>query len=188
MDQMRAIRGSAGVERPAQRARRVASAAVLVAGLALALPGQAEPGEGHHGWGGPGGWIERHAEELGLDEATLTEIKQILDTSRGQAEAIYEEHRAAREAMHQLLDQDEPDRDAVMKQAEVMGEIDVRKHKHRLATMLEIRSKLTPEQRAKLDELKDEMHEHHGKFGMHGRHHHGEGGCEERGDPLAEQL
>jgi Spy/CpxP family protein refolding chaperone len=152
--------------------RRSATAALLLAGLALALPGHARPDRGHRG--GASGWFERHAEELGLDEATLTEIRAILDTSREQADAIYAEHRAAREAMHALLDQDEPDREAVMKQAEALGEIEVRKHKHRIETMLSIRAKLTPEQRAELRARKDEMHERDGK---HHRRHHGDEGC-----------
>ena len=161
---------------PAQSAKRrttrcwkrdVLTAGLLVVGLALAVPAVAREGKGHHSWGGSGGWIERHAEELGIDEATLAGINQIVDSSREQGKAIYEEHRAARDAMRQLLDQDDPNFDAVMKQAEVIGEIDVRKHKHRIATMLEIRAKLTPEQRSRLRELKGEMRERHGKHRGH---------------------
>jgi Spy/CpxP family protein refolding chaperone len=168
------------------RLARRAGIATLLLGLALALPGQARPGQGHHGWGGPSGWIERHAEELGIDDATLAEIDRIVDASREEAEAIYQEHRAARDRMHELLEQDDPDVDAVMKQAEVIGEIDVRKHKHRIATMLEIRSKLTPEQRTELRALKDEMRERHGGRHEHGRHHGGE--CRHGDDAGGEEL
>ena len=66
--------------------------------------------------------------------------------------------------MRQLLEQDAPDVDAVMRQAEVIGEVDVRKHKHRIATMLEIRAKLTPEQRTQLRQLKAEMRERRGEL------------------------
>jgi Spy/CpxP family protein refolding chaperone len=153
--------------------RRGATAALLLAGLALAFPAHARRDRGD--WGGSGGWIERHAEELGLDEAKLAEIRAILDASRAQADGIHDEHRAARKAMHDLLDQDEPDRAAVMKQAEVLGEIEVRKHKHRLETMLKIREMLTPEQRAQLRTLKDEMRERRGERGKCGGHrHHGD--------------
>jgi Spy/CpxP family protein refolding chaperone len=153
--------------------REVLIAGLLVVGLTFALSAAAGEGKGHRSWGGSGGWVEKHADELGIDEATLAEINQIVDSSREQGKAIYEEHRAARDAMRQLLDQDEPNFDAVMKQAEVIGEIDVRKHKHRVATMLEIRAKLTPEQRSQLRELKGEMHERDGKHRGHGRHHRG---------------
>ncbi len=171
--------------------RHVPAIALLVAGVALALPGQAKSGRGHHGWGGPDGWIERHAEELGIDDATLVEINQIIAASREEAEAIYEEHRQARDVMHEMLEQDEPDTGAVMKQADVIGEIDIRKHKHRLATMLKIRAKLTPEQRSELRAMKDEMHERHGKHHRCGEGCPGEGcrGEDRRGDgPPAEDF
>lgn len=146
---------------------------LLLAGLALALPAQARPGGfGRGGPGGPARLIERHAEELGIDEATLAEIDAIVEASRAEADAIYEEHRAAREAMHALLEQDEPDVDAVMRHADTMGVIDVRKHKHRLKTLLAIRAKLTPEQRSRLSALMDDMHERHEKR----REHRGKGG------------
>jgi Spy/CpxP family protein refolding chaperone len=138
------------------------TAILLVAGLTLALPVHAKGGRDHHGRGEHSGWIERHAEELGIDDATLAQIERIIDASRESAEAIYDEHRAARDAMRALLDADAPDRAAVMAQAEVIGEIDVRKHQYRLATMLEIRALLTPEQRTQLRAIKSEMHERRG--------------------------
>ena len=155
--------------------RHLRAIALLVAGVALAVPVQAKSGRGHHGWGGPDGWIEQHAEELGIDGATLEEIHQIVAASREEADAVYAEHDQARKVMHELLDQDAPDSAAVMKQAEVIGESDVRKHKHRLATMLKIRAKLTSEQRSELRAMKDEMHEWHGK-------HHRGGHRDEDGD------
>jgi Spy/CpxP family protein refolding chaperone len=156
--------------------RRAACAVLLVAGLAIAPPAHAKPGCGHHGCGGSDVWIEHHAEELGIDDATLREIRGITDASREQAEAIHEELREAHEAMRELLDRDAPDEGAVMRQAELMGEIDLRRHKQHLATMLRIRAKLTPEQRRQLREMKHEMHERH--HGGHGRlHHRGGEGC-----------
>lgn len=160
---------------------RAAAMALLATGVALAAPAQAGPGRGHHGWGGPEGWIEHHAEMLGIDDATLAEINQIVAASRAEADAIYEEHREARRVMHEMLDQDEPDTAAVMKQAEVIGEVDVRAHKHRLATMLKIRAKLTPEQRGELRAMKDEMRE------RHGWHHRG-GECDPGNEPPPEDL
>jgi len=169
--------------------RRVPTLALLVAGVALTLPVQATAGRGHHRWGGPDGWIEEHAEELGIDDATLEQINQIVAASREEADAIYAEHRKARKLMHELLDQDQPDTAAVMKQAEVLGEIDVRKHKHRLATMLKIRAKLTPEQRSELRAMKDEMHERHGRHHRGGDDDGGGGeGCRHHGGPPDEEF
>lgn len=172
--------------------RRTAMTALLLAGLALAAPAQARPFHGPGGPGGPGDWIQRHAEELGIDEATLAQIEAIVDASRSEGEAIFAEHRAAREAMHALLEQDEPDFDAVMQQADVIGAIDVRKHKHRLATMLKVRALLTPEQRGELRALKDEMREGRGMRCPHCRHGKGEcrdpGPMEGEGPPGGEEL
>lgn len=175
----------------ARRTRGLTTLALLVALLALGLPAQAGKHKGHHGHGEPGRWIEKHADELGLDDATRTEIEGIVAASRDSAEAIYEEHRAARDAMHALLEQDEPDRAAVMAQAERIGEIEVRKHQQRLATMLDIRAKLSPDQRAKLSELKSEMRErrHDRDCGKrHGRRHGGERGHGGEGDEPGESL
>jgi hypothetical protein len=44
--------------------------AVLLAGLALAAPGLAKTGHGLHR-SGPASFVLRHAEEIGVDEATL---------------------------------------------------------------------------------------------------------------------
>lgn len=158
-------------------ARHAVSAALLMAGLAIALPGQAEPGHGpaepghgQPGWGGPGGWLERHAKELGIADAKLAEIRKVVDDSRTQAEKIWAEDRAAHDKMRKLLDQDQPDEAAVMKQAEVLGAIDVRRQKLRLSSMLKIRAMLTPDQRAKLRKLREQMYER--PPGMHGGHHH----------------
>lgn len=188
MDRGESVQSRDPASRGMLTTRRLATAALLVTGLALAVAGQARPGHhGHDRWGGPGGWIARHAEELGIDDATLAEINQIVESSREEAEAIYEEHRAARDATRDLLEQAEPDVDAVMKQVEVIGDIDVRKHKHRIETMLKIREKLTPEQRTRLRALKDEMHE---KFGdRFERHHRGHEGCDRgEGPPPEEEL
>jgi len=151
--------------------QRTTLAAALVAVL-LAVASPSLAGGGRHGFGDRSDWVERHAEALGIDDATLAEIKAIVAASRDEAKTIYRAHREAREALHDLLDQPEPDVDAVMKQAEVMGEIDVRKHKHRLATMLAVRAKLTPEQRVQLRELKGEMRDRKGH-----RHHRDRGEC-----------
>jgi hypothetical protein len=44
-----------------------------------------------------------------------------------------------------------------MRQAETIGQLETEMNKHRLATMLKIRSLLTPEQRAELSELRDDF-------------------------------
>ena len=60
---------------------------------------------------------------------------------------------AARDELHALLREDAPDPDAVMSQAEKVGAAETALHKQRLRTLLEVRTLLTPEQRAKLSEI-----------------------------------
>jgi Spy/CpxP family protein refolding chaperone len=49
--------------------------------------------------------------------------------------------------MKTLLAHDTPDESAVMQQIDSIGLAETEMHKHRLGTMLEIRTLLTPEQR-----------------------------------------
>ena len=46
-----------------------------------------------------------------------------------------------------------PDEAAVMQHADAIGQAETEMHKHRLATMLEIRALLTPEQRQELTQI-----------------------------------
>jgi len=175
------------ITNPRRLARRAASMALLLAGLALAVPGLAKPGHGDHR-GGPGSFLLRNAEQIGIDEATLAEIESLVDAAREDGKALHEEQRRAHETLRALLEQDEPDTDAVMKQAESIGEIDLRMQQRELQTLLAVRAKLTPEQRAALKQRRDEMRERFGKRGGHGMHHGGPGGCEGRDAPPAESA
>jgi Spy/CpxP family protein refolding chaperone len=119
--------------------------------------------------------LERHLEELGLEPAQLEAVRAILDESRGEREKRRETVRAAFEEMRALLDQDLPDEAAVMRQAEVLGDLRTEGHKAMLRTLLAVRAQLTPEQR---EALRERMR----KDLAHGRerwkHQHGPGGGE----------
>ena len=139
-------------------------AATILVGLTLAGTSAARPPSG--GPGGPGGppgghgpgrLIDEHADELGLDEETREAIQRIVDDSRQDAEGFREELHALHDAMRTLLSQDEPDEAAVMQQAETIGKVETEMHKHRLSTLLAIRALLTPEQRAELTRIREEM-------------------------------
>jgi Spy/CpxP family protein refolding chaperone len=83
------------------------------------------------------------------------------------------------------MEQDEPDTDAEMKQAEVIGDIDLRLRQQELQTLMSVRAKLTPEQREALKQRRDEIRERFGERGGHGMHHRGRGGCPDRDAPTA---
>jgi Spy/CpxP family protein refolding chaperone len=141
----------------------LAAAALLVAGVLVAAAGHARPpfhGPGPHD---PGGFVERHAEQLGLDAAQQETIRGILDESHEGGSALHEELRALRGELHELLMQDPPDEEAVMAQADAIGAAEVALHKQRLSTMIAIRNQLTPEQREALKELRGSLREFAGK-------------------------
>jgi Spy/CpxP family protein refolding chaperone len=123
-------------------------------------PAGAPPGSSPRGWrhGPPGPppideLLERHAQELGLDAALQAKIREIAAQARQQAQPALDEMHSLHEGMHQLLVSDSPDSQQVMSQADRIGAAETQLRKQRLATMLEIRALLTPEQRQKLVQI-----------------------------------
>ena len=112
-------------------------------------------GHGKHGHGGAR-FIEHHAEQLGLDDATREAIQAVVAGSAEENSAAREELREAQGAMRALLQEPLPDTTAVMNQADLINEIRGDMHKARLATVLEIRALLSEEQREMLVALMEE--------------------------------
>lgn len=127
------------------------AAAVAAIVLAGALPADARGR--HHS---PAEHIARHAERLGLDEATQAAIAEIATSSKAADEALEEQMRAARERMRELLSAPETDRDAVMAQADELDALYARMHRNRLEAVLRIHELLTPEQRAELVRIREQ--------------------------------
>ncbi len=133
--------------------------AVLL-GLALPQSGLAR----RDGPGGPGKhrpgpqhiMFEKHADRLGLDAETLEKIRGISEKAKEESSELHTKFQEARTTMHKLLSAEAPDKAAVMKQAEVMGEIMTGIRKHRLAALLDVRALLTPEQRQELIKIREE--------------------------------
>lgn len=141
----------------------LAAAALLLGGVLVAAVGHARPRFHGPGPGGPGGFVERHADQLGLDAAQQEAITAIVAESHEGGTALHQEMRALRGELHELLMQDPPDVEAVMAQADAIGAVDVALHKHRLSTMIAIRNQLTPEQRESLQELRGSLREFAGR-------------------------
>jgi Spy/CpxP family protein refolding chaperone len=116
---------------------------IAVSGTVLAQRGFGPPGKGDR----MGDFLERNAEELGLDDETTEAIQQVLEEGRERARGLDDALHEAHMVMRDLLQQDVPDKTTVMRQAEVIGELEIERQKHRLSTLIEIRSMLTPEQR-----------------------------------------
>jgi Spy/CpxP family protein refolding chaperone len=155
-------------------ARGRSAFALAAAALALASLAPKRAAAQPPGGGGPrrppiDQVLERHAERLGLDDATRARIREIADAARSEAEPREQELRRLHEDMRALLEQESPELDAVMRQAERIGTAETELQKQRLRTLLAIRALLTPEQRAELVRIHEERRKER----------------EQRGDPAA---
>ncbi len=134
------------------------------AAAAAAQPPDREPGDGprgmrRHGRHGPPPIekvLERHADELGLGADTREAILAIAAKAREDEAPLDEQLRALHGEMRQLLDGESPKLEDVMQAADRIGAAETELRKHRLRTMLEVRTLLTPEQREKLVKIFEE--------------------------------
>lgn len=147
------LRCDASTARSAARLhRRLLSTLLTLIGVALApLPSASQPG-GPPGFGGPPGPspLERAIESVELPPEVRSQIDALLDASHSSRRGLHRELRGAREEMRELLEADDPQEDAILAQAEVIGRLQVSLEKDRLMTLLRIRALLTPQQRDSL--------------------------------------
>lgn len=136
----------------------------------LATPALAGPGGRGHG-----PKLHKLVEKLNLDEATAAKVKAKFEASREAGKALHAQVRAERDALHTLLEADNPDRAAIMAQVEKIGALKVSLEKQRMGTMLEVRELLTPEQRLQLKAM------HQGRMGKRGKM--GKRGWKRKGPP-----
>ena len=131
-------------------------ALLALAGGAAARGPFAGPPPGARGGDPHDRFLEKYADRLGIDDETGSAIEQQFEASRAQAEpireALHEEHRALRE----MLREAEPDRTAILNQADTVGELETELRKLRLTTLLEVRGMLSAEQRTELMSIHDE--------------------------------
>jgi Spy/CpxP family protein refolding chaperone len=134
-------------------------------------PGKVPPPKGTggpHAKGGPGtppaapygvptGFIERHAERLGLSDETVKQIRDVVEKSRTENERIRKQVDEAQRELRTLLAQDLPDEKAVMAQADNITRLVGEQRKNQLRSAIKVRTMLTPQQRAELDKLRKEQ-------------------------------
>lgn len=147
----------------------------LFAALALATSAVAWPGGGH---GGKGFFLQRQLEKLELPAETRSQVDAVLAESRTRQEALHEQIRAAHESMRSLLDQGSVDEAAVMAQADTIGSLMTEARKDDLKTLIQVRSLLTSEQRAALDQQMEKRRED-----WRGKRHGKGGDCEHGAKP-----
>jgi protein CpxP len=146
-----------------KRVKLIAFAFALAAGLTLTAVGFARQ-EGHHGPGGPGGgpggphggMVEHLARELNLTDAQKAQAKQIEDSLRESTKPLHEQ-------LFKLgggpLDgfKDGFDESAVRSAAQARASIQVELEVAHARAMSQIYAILTPEQKAKLAELRQQF-------------------------------
>ena len=144
-------------------------ALLALASFALSSAALADPPAGPDGPGGdPGARFQKMIANLGLDATQQEKVQAIFDNAKPRRDALRTQMREAFQQMRALLDQDTPDQNAVLAQADKLGQLSTEMHKQRLTTLLAVRAELRPDQRAK---LKAEMMKH----GPGGRWHHHRG-------------
>ncbi len=133
-----------------------------------ATPALARPGGDDHHRGPPmlnPERIERMADDLGLAPQALDKIKERLHAAKKEHVQLRAELDAAKLELHRLLDQDAPDKAAVLRQVDAVGQKKQAIEKLKIAALLDVRSMLTPEQRQKLRTLQEDRGRGKGKKG-----------------------
>ena len=123
-----------------------ASAVALCVGWLAATTAVARPHDrrchGDHSFG----QLEGRIEALGLAPDQREGVYAILDQARAEKRALRTELRAAHERMRELLEQEAPDLEQILAQADSLGALETEAHKAKLRTLLDLRGALTPEQ------------------------------------------
>ena len=119
------------------------------------------PGGGKHHKGPPPleKMLERHADELGLDDATLDKADEIAEEARDASEPLRDAVKAARETLREVVDSDAPTSSEIKDAVQAVADAQASLKTSRIETMLQIRALLTDEQRAKLEEMRAERGE-----------------------------
>lgn len=130
--------------------------AIALFAASAATAGDGGPGRRHHAPPPIDRILEKHADELGIDETKLAEVREIAARAQAADAPLHETLRAEREKLHALLREDAPELDAVLKQADAVGAAETALHKRRLQTLLAVRAILTPEQRQGLVKIFEE--------------------------------
>lgn len=132
--------------------------------VSVALPFAASiavagPHHGRHGKSS-GRRLEKAVQQLDLAPEQKTKVQAILDAAKEERAKARLERRDAFDQMRALLEQDAPNEAAVLSQADKIGALETEAHKSMLRTLLAVRAELTPEQRAKLKEMKASHRKH----------------------------
>jgi len=153
-----------------------AAAAITLGGFAVVAQAQGGPGGRPHG--GPGGFLPgMMGEMLGLTDAQKEEIRTIAKTAFDANAWLREQMKVARDAERNAVKAGKSDAELAQLAAS-RAQLFTQMHTVRLQTEAKIYKVLTPEQRTKLETMREKMHARFGQAmeGFGGRGHRGGGG------------
>ena len=107
--------------------------------------------------------LEKAAVELGISDDTLGQIKDIMYDGRRGSVDLRANLERARIDLHELMDQEDPNRSEVMAAIERVGTLQIKMKQHRAGILLSVRALLTPEQRRGLRPLMKKWRQRRGK-------------------------
>lgn len=161
-----------------KRLSKTLAALLLTLGLAIPAAALAGPGGRHHRGGGPDPakmveMLERHADELGIDDATLQKLDATVEQNRDALKALRTDAKTARKAVREAMKADNPDKTQVLRLIEQAGQAKIALEQQRAVVMLDLRAQLSPAQRdaikAHREARKAERGERRGKRGKKGK-------------------
>jgi Spy/CpxP family protein refolding chaperone len=144
---------------PTHSRSRLSLTSAFVALLCLfawSAPALACPACGKHRGKDPMKKIERHADEIGLQDQQLAEMRGLVEAGVPARSVLDEEIRSSRDRLHELMQADTPDESLIIDQVEALGALNTRRDVERFRTKLELRSLMTTDQIAKMRELRGE--------------------------------
>lgn len=161
---------------PRFRVSLLAMALLLLAPLtALAAPGLHGHAEGK-GMGEDGRMLEHLMYRLELSESQIEEVHTLVEPRQAEFEALHEQMVTARGAMMNAIHAETFDETAIREAAAAKGDVDAELGVARAMLLNEVRTVLTGDQLAELNEMFAEMENYHedhpggGHGGVHRRH------------------
>ncbi len=122
---------------------------------------------GHGMKGRSGGKHAMMMAKLDLSDAQRTRMRELHVAAKRKSIQAGADLQLAKLDLHQLMQQDKPQRSAIDAQIDKLARLKADQHKARVGTMLEAKALLTPEQQKKMKELHQQGG--HGDGGMKGR-------------------
>ena len=133
----------------------VGSVAALASGVAVARSHGGGCDGRHHGFGIER--LERKVPRLALAAEAEQAVYAAIDQARAKRRSLDRQIHAAHERLRTLLDQERPELDAVLEQADALGALRTERGKAELRAMVAVRALLSPEQ---WEQLRAKRHEH----------------------------